>query len=372
MNDSPSKHIRARIYSQYGSFFFLLVLLDFAPSLDCTFDSSMKVQINKAVQDYLWPLLWITVSILSFVYIVSLCFEIDFSSLRRVELNSLSQWLLVGAVVLLIPLNWGIEVLKWRFSMKDLHPLSWAQSAKATLAGASISMWMPNRIGEYVGKLFYLPLRKKADGLGASLLVSYTQFIANLLLGVLVLLPLANRLGPELYNIISIGLPAAFVLIILAGLFIVKARIKIGKRNPLHVVKGLINLFQNYPLIRIVQMIGISMLRFAVFSVQFALLLRLFGAENPFSEMLLFIPLIFALQTVIPASAISGLGIRGALSVYFLSIVGMAEAIILAGTYTLWLVNVLFPGLVGYFFLIKAPHAGRIKVRFKKRLGWVK
>src|SRR5215203_3240268 len=55
--------------------------------------------------------------------------------------------------VLLIPVNWGIEALKWQLSVRHIYPIRFHQAFKAVLSGVSFSVTMPNRVGEYLGRI---------------------------------------------------------------------------------------------------------------------------------------------------------------------------------------------------------------------------
>src|SRR5206468_12492684 len=58
--------------------------------------------------------------------------------------------------ILLMPLNWGIEAVKWKRSVQGVQPVSFFKSLRAVLAGVSFSVTMPNRVGEYLGRMLYL------------------------------------------------------------------------------------------------------------------------------------------------------------------------------------------------------------------------
>lgn len=60
-------------------------------------------------------------------------------------------------VVALMFVNWGIEARKWQLLVRLVHPVPFFQAFKAILAGVSFSVTTPNRIGEYVGRMMYMP-----------------------------------------------------------------------------------------------------------------------------------------------------------------------------------------------------------------------
>ncbi|RYZ23965.1 MAG: hypothetical protein EOO10_20735, partial [Chitinophagaceae bacterium] len=55
--------------------------------------------------------------------------------------------------VLLIFVNWGIETIKWKLLVTSIRPIGFFKAYKAVLSGVSFSVALPNRIGEYIGRL---------------------------------------------------------------------------------------------------------------------------------------------------------------------------------------------------------------------------
>ncbi len=76
-----------------------------------------------------------------------------------------STFLLAIAIVLLMmPLNWGIEAQKWRYIMEPKEEISFWRASKGVLAGASVSSLSPNRIGDFLGRVFVLKKNHLSTG----------------------------------------------------------------------------------------------------------------------------------------------------------------------------------------------------------------
>jgi len=52
------------------------------------------------------------------------------------------------AVVVLMPLNWGIESRKWQVLVLHVQRFSFLSAFKSVLSGCSVTMLTPNRVGE--------------------------------------------------------------------------------------------------------------------------------------------------------------------------------------------------------------------------------
>ena len=86
-------------------------------------------------------------------------------------------------VFLLMIVNWGIEAVKWRYLIRKVEKTSFLKSFKAVLSGVTISIYTPNRVGEFAGRIFVL---EKANRIEASLITvigSLSQLLITVFLG---------------------------------------------------------------------------------------------------------------------------------------------------------------------------------------------
>jgi uncharacterized membrane protein YbhN (UPF0104 family) len=103
----------------------------------------------------------------------------------------------------------------------------------------------------------------------------------------------------------------------------------------------------------------LSAMRYAVFGLQFVLLLGCFGAGVPVWSMVLGVPLIYLIATLIPSVMLTELGVRGSVAVAVLSPLGGDAGLVLLATSVLWMINVALPASVGSLILLLA----RIRTR---------
>ena len=99
--------------------------------------------------------------------------------------------------LLLIPVNWGLEARKWQLSVRPIYPISFLQAFKATLSGVSVSITMPNRIGEYIGRIMYLPEGNRLKTISVTVVGSFAQLLVTIIAGTAGLIILKNRLLEE-------------------------------------------------------------------------------------------------------------------------------------------------------------------------------
>ena len=273
---------------------------------------------------------------------------------------NLGNSLLLLGIFLLMFANWGIEALKWQRSVRDLERLSFFHAFKATLVGVSVSTWMPNRLGEYIGKIFYIKPQNRVRGAISGLYVSYTQIIATLFFGLLGTLYFLVRFSGE-YDLAWAGAGIVMVLAAMIAFLVYKDRVINYLRVKNRYVRLFINTLVRYSIKEAWFFVGLSGLRFCVFNLQFVLALQLFGVDISIWDSFLLISLIYGLQTIIPATALSGLGIRGTISVFFLGYLTTNELGILSASYSIWVINLLVPSILGWFGLVMSPVRKEVK-----------
>lgn len=290
-----------------------------------------------------------------------------FSSLDLNMLDtSLSMYILIG-VFLLMPINWGIESIKWQFLIRKVENIKVRTAFKAVLTGSAISFFTPNRIGDFFGRVFILKKGDRLEGIFATIIGNLGQLFITLILGSIALLFFLPTLNDAYFNFgnLSLVLIAFLVLSINAVLIVVFLNIGI-----LHTffsrfkflerwrfVRHL-KILQNFDTHELLKVLGLSLLRFFVYSFQFYLVFYAFGISLPFVSGLLIIFILFFTLTAVPTVAIAELGIRGLISLFVLRTFGPAEfstsaleANVIAASSALWLINLAIPAILGTLFV---------------------
>src|SRR4051812_2218147 len=81
------------------------------------------------------------------------------------DLKKANPFLLFISFLLLF-VNWGLEALKWMLLIAPLERIGFFTAYRAIFAGVTVSIFMPNRVGEFAGRIFFL---EKADKVEATL-----------------------------------------------------------------------------------------------------------------------------------------------------------------------------------------------------------
>lgn len=310
-----------------------------------------------------WSAVWVT---MAWIFITTFCLtylvQTVFDLVNRNELSFPTsilngQSLLLAATILLLMIaNWGLEAVKWKLAMKDLEKLSFLKALKATFAGVAVSTWMPNRIGEYIGKVFFVKPKNRTKGAISALFVSYTQIVATLIFGLIGGFYFLLAYGEvHVYGLLILLITVVLIACIVGYHLLRRENLSHKRGKFWRAVRYFLLTFTRYNSSMHLRMIALSALRFAVFSFQFILALHLFGVQASWAELFLLVSAIYGIQTVLPTPAIAALGIRGSLSLYFLGFVTELNGAILSASYGIWLVNLLLPSFFGFTCLLTSP-----------------
>ncbi|MDX1406684.1 MAG: lysylphosphatidylglycerol synthase domain-containing protein, partial [Saprospiraceae bacterium] len=102
----------------------------------------------------------------------------------RAQWSAGQVWLLAVAVGLM-PVNWILETAKWRLLMRPSYRVGWKHGLQAIVSGVALSLFTPNRIGEYGGRLLFVPARYNWRAIVASLTGSFSQNLVHVTAGLL-------------------------------------------------------------------------------------------------------------------------------------------------------------------------------------------
>lgn len=303
----------------------------------------------------------IAISIVSVIFIIYRFIQIPSDKVEGIlhAFSSAGHLFILGIVLLLMLVNWSMEVFKWRLLLKPRISLSFKRSAESVISGVSLGAVTPNRIGEFAGRIFFLPDQDKIFGTVASFTGGLAQNMVTVFTGLICMIfyimIFEHQIiveDPVVFYLIFI---LSVVVIILLMLVYLNLSYFLDKISHWKIVKR----FEDYlphtadwnsKDLGIVFLF--SFIRYSIFSTQYLLLLYIFGIDIPFTEQMIKIGLIFMLTSFIPSYSISDIANRGSVSMAVFNNPSMDLAIA-AASITLWVINLALPGLAGNIFLIK-------------------
>ena len=294
--------------------------------------------------------------IIAFLFIYYKVFKReDFSELKELfaELWQSERKFIVFLVLCLMPFNWLLESFKWKLLANKLQAFSLARSITSVLAGLTLSIFTPNRIGEMGGRIFALNEGNKIKGALLTFVGSASQLLVTIIAGAAALIFLLQPMDSYLYTLSALLLGVLVVLLLfmyhhfylLSNLLI---RIKYLQKW-----ESFIMIFKEFKTKELGVIFTLSLLRYLLFTFQFYLLLQVFGLSLNFTEAFVGISLTFFTSSVIPSIALTELGIRGSAALLFLGQYSNNEIGIVAASFTLWLINIVIPAIIGIPFIYR-------------------
>ncbi|WP_121353838.1 lysylphosphatidylglycerol synthase domain-containing protein [Flavisolibacter nicotianae] len=258
----------------------------------------------------------------------------------------------------LIFVNWGLESWKWKLLVSTVRPIGFWPAYKAVLSGVSFSVSLPNRVGEYIGRMMYQPEGGRLKTISLAIVGSVAQLLVTLFCGLISLVVLKKellQLYPEAvigYQFLVYGLLGATGLLAFAY-FNVSAVVAFFSRwLSLHHLLYLVESLQKFNASFLARILLISSLRYVVFLLQYLAMFSLFGVAIAPGIAVSVMSVVFLALAVIPSIALVEVGLRGEVSLRLLGIFSANSLGIGLTSVTIWFINLIVPALLGTLFLL--------------------
>lgn len=272
-------------------------------------------------------------------------------------------------LVLLMIVNWGSEVFKWRLLVKGLFPITWGFAIKTQLCSIAASVFTPYRIGGYFGKVALLEHQYRPSGFVLQLFNAMAMFITNFFFGLLFIGILGYNTDKDIYGMSSqlistLGFVGASIVLVFWVLFINVNTVtflfeKVWWTNKWSeywdVLRG-----PDYKKNAVILLL-VSNLRYLVITYQYVLAFQVFGININQSELFLASGTLFFLFQFLPVFNAFELGASRA-TLFSLILIGYGiidnfdEQLIISMTsacFFIWFINLAIPYLLGSIFLSK-------------------
>ncbi len=281
-----------------------------------------------------------------------------------------SLYFMLTIVILMMFVNWSIEAYKWRYLLKDEEQIGFLRSLKAVFAGITVSIFTPNRVGEFLGRVFILKKAKPLRAVFITIIGSYSQLLVTLILGYIAVIYFSvqylhhfESVPVWFFNAVALGV--GLIILLLTLLYL-----NLSILDPL--VNRLINsrwkkvgqyfsVFSRFNTATLLRVFGFSLLRYGVFTLQFLLLIQLFQVQVPWFDGFLLIALMFFTMSAIPTVTLAELGVRGSVTITLFRMylelnqefTPMMEFGVFSASSALWLINLALPALFGTLFIFQ-------------------
>ena len=284
--------------------------------------------------------------------------ELEASWLKIRQSFQSSQLFYLVFAVLLIPVNWGLEAWKWKLSVKHIFPISFLQAFKAVLSGVSFSVTMPNRIGEYIGRMMYLPEGNRLKTISVTLVGSFAQLLVTISFGISGLVFLKDDLVRGFqdftiwYQFILYGLILIEAVVLLIYFNVGGTVYLFKKWIKAHRYEYLVEALKYFHLRMLTRILFISIIRYLVFITQYVLVFYLFEVNVPVFTIVMVMGVVFLAMSVIPSVTLVEIGLRGEISIMLMGLFSGNKLGIGFSSITVWFINLILPAIAGSLLIL--------------------
>lgn len=272
--------------------------------------------------------------------------------------NNWKFWL----VIVLMLINWGIESKKWQLLINHVQYFTFSKAFKSVLAGCSVTMLTPNRIGEYGGRILYVEEEHRIKAISLSLVGSISQLLITMLMGCIGLLYLrfishnnssALTVLPEFWGdvliYLSIGVTVLLLLFYLRLGWLVRAMEKLPS---LQKVVNHIRVLDEFNNQNLLQILMLSFIRYMVFVLQYVLLLQVMQIDIPVSLCFWLMTVFYLVMALAPSIGFIELPVRVSVSWVIFKLYTTNQLGVGTASLGIWIINLVVPAVIGSLLIL--------------------
>lgn len=265
------------------------------------------------------------------------------------------RWELLLLCVLLMPVNWGVEVVKWHYLSGRVAKGGFSRKISQVLSGISFSIITPNRIGEYVGRLLHYSPQNQVGIVGMNIIGSLAQLSVTLTFGFICLMLRLDNLKPAF----NISWPDGVLILIIISTI---GLLFIGFLSIGNIVKWILakvhlkwlsdhkeklSAMAGADLRYLLTIWMISSVRYFVYAFQFLIMIYFMDIGLMWWHGLSSIALIYLIQSGVPLPAFLSLVVRSEVAVFIFGFHNADSVSVLMASYLQWLINLGIPAIIG-------------------------
>lgn len=294
-----------------------------------------------------WVLLPLTVGFI--VYKLLYAYEFD-SLLKSYQSLFKPNYTLLLLAACLMPVNWMLESMKWQKLLSRYENTSLSRACAGVLSGVCLSIFTPNQIGDFAGRILQLRQLNKLKGAVVAVVGNTAQMAVTLVAGMPALYMLLVN-GFETYS----QMFAAVVVLMLMFVFLYLNLSQIYKVFSSPRIKTYTVVFTDYSKPELLYIFMLSVLRYTIFLAQYMFILRFYNVNIDVSDAITCIFATLCTQAFVPSFLLLELGLRGASALWFFGMFVSHVYVpgILLSAYTVWIINLMIPALAGMLVLLK-------------------
>jgi len=266
------------------------------------------------------------------------------------EIFTLNNSLFIALAVLLLFLNWGIEVFKWQLFTKPVERISFGKAWQSVWMGVCIGNLTPGRLGEFAGRVLFFKPEHRAKATTLHFVSGIVQLVVTIVMGCAGLLCFSSMINASYFNPILIA----------EGVLLLVFTVLLWRVNKVIVWLRKTDFFKKYDFthleierVMLFKMLFLSTIRYLVFALQFYLLLAACGVQGNLYHIAGAITITYLLLSTIPMISFIEVAIRAFVVVLLFGGLGSNDWKLSIAATLLWLINIVIPSVAGYVFLVR-------------------
>ena len=262
--------------------------------------------------------------------------------------------LLFATCIALVFLNWGLESYKWRLVTSPIEKVSFKTAIKSVYSGVCLGNLAPGRATEFIAKIIYFTPGNRPKITVLHFINGMFQFSITIITGLIALTFKLKSFGGHnswiAYATSGGGIIVlAFFILCIYKIDFILAFIskKISKKTQVAPFK------YQFTGSMLAQLFGFSALRYLTFFTQLSLLIYLFYPFDFGATVFTGVALYFLITSIIPMISVLEVAIRTAVAMVVFKGSGIDTTVLAMAAVLLWLLNIVIPSAIGYYFLVK-------------------
>ena len=265
------------------------------------------------------------------------------------------QFAFMTAAFCLVPVNIYLESIKWKLQLNPIENINNCKSFISILTGISSGMFFPNRMGNFLGRIFIL---EKGDRIKAAMITivgGFAQTIATISVGFLSGIFFVKK-NLILTIFLSLLIITLFILLYFNIHLLKHINFLIPKKLK-NKTEEYLNVFSLYNKKELFKILTLSFLRYFLYTFQFVLLIWAFNIPLTYFKAMIPISLTYLLMMIVPFITIMEIAVRGSVSILIFekwlimnNINSSFGMMVFSASSLLWIFNIAIPAIIGLFF----------------------
>jgi hypothetical protein len=307
------------------------------------------------------PLLFLTLSVSIYYKVRNQASLQQTKNILHDAVSGNNIWMITLLIVLMI-INWGIEARKWQVLASRVEKINYFTAFRAVLSGLSLSLFVPNGIGDYAGRIAFMHEGNRLRSVMLTLIGSMAQLIVTLSAGLSGLVYLRNhpwKNAEVLQGLSLLWVDGIMFMIAMGIILMLFIYFKLGwltvmfEKIPIvYKYRFLVEKLEHISRYDLTRILSLSLMRFCVFIVQYLLMLHIFNVELYTIDAVCTISVLFLVLAILPTIPVADLGMRGEAGLQLFGILTLNKIGIVATTAGIWLINLIMPAVAGSLFIL--------------------